>query len=111
MNDVIAQHAHVAVRASDAEREQTVTVLQRGFADGRLTHAELEDRVGAAYKALTTVELRALTADLPAAEQQRAPQGMVLDTRLLCLLWCVHPPAALVYRLLCRRRNRVAGPD
>jgi hypothetical protein len=30
-------HAGLAVRASDAEREQAVALLQRGFADGRLT--------------------------------------------------------------------------
>ena len=37
-------HAGLAVRASDAEREQTVALLQRNFADGRLTQAELEER-------------------------------------------------------------------
>ena len=36
MNDAPAQHAGLAVRASDAEREQTVALLQRSFADGRL---------------------------------------------------------------------------
>jgi hypothetical protein len=47
------QHTGVAVRASDAEREQTVAQLQRNFADGRLTWAELEERAGAAYAAQT----------------------------------------------------------
>ena len=37
MNEVTAQHAGLAVRASDAEREQTTALLQRNFADGRLT--------------------------------------------------------------------------
>ena len=49
MNDVTTQPARLAVRASDAEREQTVALLQRSFADGRLTQAELEERAGAAY--------------------------------------------------------------
>ena len=49
MNDVTAQHAALAVRASDAEREQTVALLQRSFADGLRTQAELEERAGAAY--------------------------------------------------------------
>lgn len=111
MNDVSAQHARVAVRASDAERDQTVAVLQRSFADGRLTQAELEERAGAAYEARTTAQLCGLTADLPAAEEQPPRPGMVIDTRLLCILLCVHPPAGLVYWLLCRRRNHPAASD
>ena len=99
MNDVTTQPARLAVRASDAEREQTVALLQRSFADGRLTQAELEERAGAAYQARTTAQLRDLTADLPAAEQPPRP-GMVLDRCLLCILLCVHPPAGLVYWLL-----------
>ena len=107
MNDPSARHAGLAVRASDAEREQTVALLQGNFADGRLTQAELEERAGTAYQAQTRNELRDLTADLPAAAQQYSRQsGMVLDQRLLCIL-CIHPPAALVYWLLCRR-NRPA---
>jgi Domain of unknown function (DUF1707) len=102
MNDAI-QHAGPAVRASDAEREQAVALLQRNFADGRLTQAELEGRAGAAYAAQTTAQLRDLTADLPAAQQQPPRSGMVLDQRLLIILLCIHPPAALVYWLLCRR--------
>ena len=99
MNDVTTQPARLAVRASDAEREQTVAVLQRSFADGRLTQAELEERAGAAYQARTRAQLRDLTADLPAAGQPPRP-GIVLDRCLLCILSCVHPPAGLVYWLL-----------
>jgi Domain of unknown function (DUF1707) len=50
-SDRTPQHAGLAVRASDAEREQEVALLQRSFADGRLTQAELEERAGAAYGA------------------------------------------------------------
>jgi Domain of unknown function (DUF1707) len=106
MNDVTTQRASLPVRASDAEREQTVELLQRNFADGRLTQAELEERAGAAYTARTMAQLRDLTADLPAAGQQPPQPGMVLDRRLLCILLCVHPPAGLVYWLLSLRRNR-----
>jgi Domain of unknown function (DUF1707) len=42
MNDVTARPDGLAVRASDAEREQTVALPQRSFAAGRLTQAELE---------------------------------------------------------------------
>jgi hypothetical protein len=99
MNDVTMQPARPAIRASEAEREQTVALLQRSFADGRLTQAELEERAGAAYQARTTAQLRDLTADLPAAEQPPRP-GMILDRRLPCILLCVHPLAGLVYWLL-----------
>jgi len=110
MSEATPQDASPAVRASDAEREHTVALLQHGFTDGRLTQAELEERAAAAYAARTTAELSGLTADLPAKKQPRRT-GMVLDQRLLCILLCVHPPAALVYWLLCRRRRpRRPGP-
>ncbi len=105
MNDVTTQRARLAVRASDAEREQTVALLQRGFADGRLDLAELEGRVGAAYAARTRAQLRDLTVDLPAVEQQPTRPGLVLDWRLLCILLCVCPPAGLAYWLLSLRQT------
>jgi uncharacterized protein DUF1707 len=105
MNDVTTQHARLAVRASDAEREQTVALLQRGFADGRLALAEFDERVGAAYAARTRVQLSELTADLPASGQQPSRPGTVVDTRLLCILLCAFAPAGLAYWLLSLRRT------
>jgi hypothetical protein len=84
-------HAGPAVRASDAEREQTIALPQDNFADGRLTQAELEERAGAAYAAQTRAQLRDLTADLTPGLQQPSRSGMVLDQRLLVILLCVHP--------------------
>jgi len=110
MSDTTTRHADLAVRASDAEREQAVALLRRSFADGRLTQAELEERAGAAYAAQTRLQLRDLTADLPAAQRQPARPGIVLDRRLLCILLCVHPPAGLVYWLLCRLSARKQQP-
>jgi hypothetical protein len=111
MSDATPQ-AGPAVRASDAEREQTVALLQHNFADGRLTQAELEERAGAAYAAQSRAQLRDLTADLPAAQQQPPRSCLVLDQRLLIILLCVHPPAALIYWLLCRcRRPATAGTE
>jgi hypothetical protein len=104
MNPASTQHAPVAVRASDAEREQTVALLQHSFADGRLTLDELEERVGAAYAARTRGQLLDLTADLPAAERTPRPRGL-LDTRLLCILLCICPPAGLAYWLLSLRQT------
>ena len=105
MNNAPAQHAGLAVRASDAEREQAVALLQRNFADGRLTQAELEERAGAAYAARTRAQLRDLTADLPAAGQQPPRPGMILDLRLLVILLCVCPPAGMAYWLLSLRET------
>ncbi len=53
------------VRASDADREETVRQLQRGLTQGRLTVDEFDERVQAAYAARTLGELAELTRDLP----------------------------------------------
>ncbi|HEU5216280.1 MAG TPA: DUF1707 domain-containing protein [Gaiellaceae bacterium] len=65
------------VRASDAEREQTVSVLRRCSAEGRLTVDEFADRIDRAYAARTRGELEALVGDLPA---ETAP-GAAVDSR------------------------------
>jgi uncharacterized membrane protein len=54
------------MRASSADRERAVDVLKAGFAEGRLTQDEYNDRMGQAYSARTYGELATLTADLPA---------------------------------------------
>jgi len=53
------------IRASDSEREQVVQRLSEQASLGRLTLAELEERIGLAYDATTRAELARLTADLP----------------------------------------------
>jgi hypothetical protein len=58
--------SHASMRASSADRERAVDVLKAGFAEGRLTQDEYNDRMGRAYAARTYGELAALTADLPA---------------------------------------------
>lgn len=55
----------VQVRASDAERDEVAAVLAEALAQGRLTSAELAERIDAAYSATTRAELVPLTADLP----------------------------------------------
>ena len=54
------------MRAASADRERAVDVLKAGFAEGRLTQDEYNERIGRAYAARTYGELTALTADLPA---------------------------------------------
>jgi len=69
-----------ALRASDAERERTATLLREHFAAGRLTPEELSDRLDAAYAARTVAELDTLAHDLPAAAPP-APASSPAHTR------------------------------
>jgi Domain of unknown function (DUF1707) len=61
-----------AVRASDAERDQTVGLLRRHAVSGRLTLEEFAHRMDLAFAARTRPELEALTRDLPAEAQPRS---------------------------------------
>jgi Domain of unknown function (DUF1707) len=56
-----------AMRASDADREHAVGLLRDGFAAGRLTLDEFDERTTAAFTSRTWGELRELTKDLPTA--------------------------------------------
>jgi hypothetical protein len=58
------------LRASDEDRDRAVEILRVAAGDGRLTAAELDERVEAALTARTSGELTALTADLPAVPRQ-----------------------------------------
>lgn len=65
--------------ASNADRERAVDVLRAGFAEGRLTQGELNERVARAYASRTYGELTGLTADLPAGP---LPPGAVPGSAL-----------------------------
>ncbi|HEX4358146.1 MAG TPA: DUF1707 domain-containing protein [Pseudonocardia sp.] len=69
------------IRASDAEREQTAELLHQGAADGRLSLAELDERLAAAYAAQLRAELAPLVVDLPAPPRpgSTAPAPRSLD--------------------------------
>ncbi|MGW3244151.1 DUF1707 SHOCT-like domain-containing protein [Streptomyces sp. NPDC001070] len=54
-----------ALRASHADRDRVVDILTAAAGDGRLTAAELDERLEAALSARTLEELAPLTADLP----------------------------------------------
>ena len=55
-----------AMLAATADRERAIDVLKAGFADGRLTQAEHDERVARVYAARTYGEVALLVADLPA---------------------------------------------
>jgi hypothetical protein len=56
------------VRASDAEREETVELLRSHVVEGRLTLEEFAQRLDTVYEARTRPELEAVTYDLPEEE-------------------------------------------
>jgi hypothetical protein len=70
-----------AVRASDADRERTITVLRDHAAEGRLTLEEFDERMQTALAATTQDQLQALTCDLPVlpaqASSRRKPTRFV----------------------------------
>ncbi len=61
------------MRASSADRERTILVLQKSFVEGRLTRDELDERLGQALVSRAFHELMALIADLPVGPFGRLP--------------------------------------
>jgi Domain of unknown function (DUF1707)/Domain of unknown function (DUF4190) len=62
-----------AMLAGTGDRERAIDGLKAGFAEGRLTRAEYDERVARAHAARTYVELAELVADLPVG-----PAGIVM---------------------------------
>ena len=62
------------LRASHAEREQTIGLLKAAFVQGRLAMDEFDLRVGSALTSRTRAELAALTADIPVGLTGAPPQ-------------------------------------
>ena len=67
--------AATGVRASDDEREATVSRLHRAVGEGRLGLSEADDRVALAYAATYRHELPALLTDLPRPARGPRPAG------------------------------------
>ena len=65
-------HATPQLRASHADRDLAVDILCAAAGEGRLSPAELDERLDAALTAQTVSELAALTADLPGGTTFRA---------------------------------------
>ena len=124
MSQAQAVSGEPAVRASDAERDQAAEILRVAYAEGRLTRAELDERIDAAYEATTRADLCELTGDLPrpisaqqahirpvltdlpvAAPASGAGTGMNLDRCLLLCLLIAFPPAGIAYWILAARRQ------
>lgn len=63
------------LRASDIDRERVADVLRAAAADGRLTLAELQERLDTLYSAKTYGELEPVVDDLPGAAEVTRPAG------------------------------------
>ena len=89
-----------AIRASDADREHAVGMLRDGYATGRLTLAEFDDRTTAALTSRTWGELRGLTRDLPAPGQRvlppAAPRQALGRSERLTLTFTAHAAGLLI---------------
>jgi hypothetical protein len=72
-----------ALRASDADRERAIVLLREHAVAGRLTLEEFTDRMSAASRAVTKIELDELARDLPAATSPVATSRRA-TTRLVC---------------------------
>ncbi|MFI9590101.1 DUF1707 domain-containing protein [Nonomuraea sp. NPDC052265] len=68
---------HNDLRIGDAEREQTMAALREHFAQGRLTHEELDERLDRALASKTVRDLSQVTADLPGSSPAYAPPQQV----------------------------------
>lgn len=65
--------AYAHFRASTADTDRTVDVLQRSFVEGRLTRDELDLRLGRALLSRFFDDLMAITDDLPVGTFGRLP--------------------------------------
>jgi uncharacterized protein DUF1707 len=65
------------MRASDADRERTASLLREHHAAGRLDAAEFNDRLDQAFAARTMGDLDALLADLPGIDLYRLPASSI----------------------------------
>ena len=77
------------LRASDAERERVVDFLRESSLVGRLTHDELDERIGLAYAAVTRGDARhpaprPRRASAPVAKK-REPSGVMVLVGLAAL--------------------------
>ncbi|MDT0267056.1 DUF1707 and DUF4190 domain-containing protein [Streptomyces sp. DSM 44915] len=60
-----AEQNPTIMRASDSDRERAADVLKAGFAEGRLSKTEFDDRVQRLQTTTTYAEIQPLLADLP----------------------------------------------
>ncbi|MCE6997565.1 DUF1707 domain-containing protein [Saccharothrix sp. S26] len=111
-------------RASDSERDRTAARLRDAVGEGRLTLAEADERIAAAYRAVHRHDLEPLTADLPAPTPPPGPPArhrpplLPVVLLVLAVAWIASPlpfpwPLLLIALLVhrgVRRRGRRHDP-
>jgi len=115
------------LRATDADRDKANVMLQEGYADGRLSWAEFDDRSTAVAAAKTHGQLAALTADLggapvpapyppPPGVSARPGTNSLAIASLACgigqaMLWIFSGIPAIVLGHIARKQIRRTGQD
>ena len=79
------------MRASDADRDRTASLLREHHAAGRLTAEEFQERLDAAYAARTLGDIDRLMADLPSIDLYHLPDESM---RRMAAARPARPPAA-----------------
>lgn len=69
-----------SIRASDADRDRTASLLREHLAAGRLTPEEFNERLDRAFAARTVGEIDALLKDLPGIDLYRLPDAALTRT-------------------------------
>ncbi|WP_214415410.1 DUF1707 SHOCT-like domain-containing protein [Sphaerisporangium fuscum] len=88
------------LRIGDAERDEVMNALREHFAQGRLTHDELDERLDAVLAARTAGDLGRVTADLPGPQARpvdhawRPPGGWAPPPQADLATWGHHLAAA-----------------
>ncbi|SDN87912.1 Cell wall-active antibiotics response 4TMS YvqF [Klenkia soli] len=78
-------------RISDADREHAAQRLHTAMAEGRITFAELDERLAQVYAALYAADLEPPLADLP--PEHPAPSGLAVAPPASPTAWQPAPPA------------------
>jgi Domain of unknown function (DUF1707) len=85
----VAAGSYFRMRASSADRDRAIAVLQASLVEGRLTKDEFDQRVAQVFVSRTFAELMAITAELPVGPFGRLPAHSATGT-----LRRTKPPAA-----------------
>jgi hypothetical protein len=114
-----------ALLASDADRDAVAERLRAAAGDGRLTPAELEERLERAFSARTDAELEPLVADVPLPRREprqrdRSHERAYIATMLLLVsiwaltgggyFWPIWPMLGWGIGVFADRGGRLRGP-
>ena len=89
------------MRASDADRERTATLLRQHYSEGRLDAREYDERIERCYAAKTVRELDDLFVDLPRAAAREAEEDHARHQWLPPWRLAMVVPVAIALIVLC----------